>query len=359
MRASLFVLLLVVAGLLAADLRPASAPPQAAAAPTRQLAQAGVASAPRVIEVAFVRKGWVIRVERVLPRGAIPQRFALRELLRGPTVAERRRGIRTALPTGARLRSARGHGSSWLVSLSRSAFEGGGGETNRTRLWQIAATLAPLGPQRHVAIATAGRFLTVQRLGVRPGPWRSVAGENEYRFDVRGVQRQLALLGYLAPADVTGALDDATEQALLAFQGWNDIARTGTVAGRTQLALFGADRPGAKRESAGRHVEIYRDLGVVLLVEDGEVSRVIHTSTGAGGVTPVGDFRVYVKSLLSWSVPFEVWMPYAAYFRGGIAMHQSPDVPSYSASHGCVRLPRGDARRVYDFVDVGTPVFVR
>jgi lipoprotein-anchoring transpeptidase ErfK/SrfK len=40
-------------------------------------------------------------------------------------------------------------------------------------------------------------------------------------------------------------------------------------------------------------------------------------------------------------------------------MHQSPDVPSYPASHGCVRLPEGEADRVYRFVDVGTPVAVR
>ncbi len=94
------------------------------------------------------------------------------------------------------------------------------------------------------------------------------------------------------------------------------------------------------------------------MVDTGEVVRAVHTSTGAGGVTPVGSFRVYVKALMSWSVPFKVWMPYAAYFTGGIATHQSPDVPSYPASHGCVRLPEGEAERVYRFVEVGTPVTV-
>jgi lipoprotein-anchoring transpeptidase ErfK/SrfK len=39
-------------------------------------------------------------------------------------------------------------------------------------------------------------------------------------------------------------------------------------------------------------------------------------------------------------------------------MHEYPDVPSYPASHGCVRLPAGDAQRVYRFVDVGTRVDV-
>jgi lipoprotein-anchoring transpeptidase ErfK/SrfK len=95
------------------------------------------------------------------------------------------------------------------------------------------------------------------------------------------------------------------------------------------------------------------------MVEDGVVVRAVHTSTGVGGITPVGEFRVYAKVLMSWSVPFQVWMPYAAYFRGGIATHESPNVPSYPASHGCVRLPAGEAKRVYDFVRVGTPVSVR
>lgn len=359
MRVSLFVLLLAAAGLLTVDLEPSAVSRAASAAPARELAQAVVKPKSRTVEVAFSRNGWVVRVERTLPRGTVPSRFALRQLLEGPTPAERHKGIRSALPEGARLRSVRARGEAWLVSLNRSAFAAGTAERNRMRLWQIAATLAPLGDHEYVALATAGRFLTLQRLGVRPGAWHSVAGEDGYRYDIRGVQRQLSLLGYLAPADVTGSEDYLTGQALLAFQGWEDVGRTGTVTGRTQLALFGASAPRAKRPGAGRHVEIYRDLGVLLLVEGGDVVRVVHTSTGAGGVTPVGDFRVYVKSLMSWSVPFRVWMPYASYFRGGIAMHQSPDVPSYPASHGCVRLPAGEANRVYAFVEVGTPVYVR
>jgi lipoprotein-anchoring transpeptidase ErfK/SrfK len=105
-------------------------------------------------------------------------------------------------------------------------------------------------------------------------------------------------------------------------------------------------------------VEIHRDLGVLLLVEDNEVQRAVHTSTGAYGRTPSGTYRVYRKELLSWSVPFQVWMPYASYFVGGIAMHEYSYVPSYPVSHGCVRLPAGDAVRVYEFARVGTQVYV-
>jgi hypothetical protein len=224
---------------------------------------------------------------------------------------------------------------------------------------QIAATLTPLGPQANAAIAAEGRLVTTLRLGMRPEAWRAEMGEKGYPYVLRGVQLRLWTLGYLDRSDVTGSPDYVTEQALLAFQGWEGLDRTGTVTGQTQVALFGGSRPRPAAHRPGKRIEIYLESGVLLMIDGGEVVRVVHTSSGAGGRTPLGTFRVYVKALLSWSVPFKVWMPYAAYFTGGIATHQSPDVPSYPASHGCVRLPEGEAERVYRFVDVGTPVVVR
>ena len=357
MRISLVVLVLAFAGLLAVDLAPSSTPRAAVGVPTRALAAAK--PAPETVEVAFVRNGWVVRVERLVPKRMSPAEAALRELTQGPTRAERRKGIRTALPDRARLRSLRTDGETWFASFSRSALGSGSAETKRMRLWQIAATLAFQGDQELVSLAAEGRFVTNARLGVRPGRWSAESGENDYPYVVRGVQRRLVALGYLDGAEVTGSLDYLTEQALMAFQGWEDLDRTGTVTGQTQVELFKASRPRPAARRTGRRIEIYRDRGVLLMTENGEVVRAVHTSTGSLGRTPTGDFNVYVKSLYSWSVPFHVWMPYAAYFRGGIAMHQSPDVPSYPASHGCVRLPEGEADRVYRFVDVGTPVAVR
>ena len=356
MRSMLVVMVIAFAGLLAVDLQSSSAPRAAVAQVTRTAAPK---REPKTVDVAFVKNGWIVRVERVVPKVMTPQELALRELTQGPTKLERRRGIRTALPDGTRLRALRTDGTTWFASFSRSTFGAGSARTRRTRLWQIAATLAPFGAQADLAVAAEGRFLTVVRIGVRPGLVRLEQGEKDYPYAVRGVQLRLAKLGYLDRSDVTGADDYLTEQALLAFQGWEGLDRTGTVTGQTQLALLSAraPRPAARRE--GRRIEIYRDRGVLLMVEDGRTVRAVHTSTGVGGITPVGDFTVYAKVVYSWSVPFQVWMPWAAYFRGGIATHQSPDVPSYPASHGCVRLPEGEAQRVYDFVDVGTPVSVR
>jgi len=355
MRILLVAFVLASAGLLAVDLEPSAAPRTASAAAPRTVAK----PAPEMVEVAFVRNGRLVRVERIVPEGVAEEVQALRELVQGPTRLERRQGIRTAIPEGARLRSVRADGDVWLTSFSRSLLGAGAPATKETRLAQIAATLAPLGDLQYAAVATEGRLVTTLRLGMRPDAWRAETGENDYRFVVRGIQLRLWLLGYLDRSDVTGSFDYLTEQAVLAFQGWEDLDRTGSVTGQTQVALFTASRPVPSARRPGRRIEIYRDFGVLLMVDSGEVVRVMHTSTGNAGLTPVGSFRVYVKALLSWSVPFKVWMPYAAYFTGGIATHQSPNVPSYPASHGCVRLPEGEAERVYRFVEVGTPVVVR
>jgi hypothetical protein len=227
-----------------------------------------------------------------------------------------------------------------------------------TRLAQISSTLSRLGPQSWAAISAEGRLATTLRIGLRPSPWRAARVEKGYAHALRGVQLRLWMLGFLDRSSVTGGFDYETEQALLAFQGWNGLGRTGTVTGETQLALFRASPPKPAARRPGRRIEIFRDRGVLLLVEGNEVLRAVHTSTGAFGRTPSGTFRVYRKEFLSWSRPFSVWMPYASYFVGGIAMHEYPDVPEYPASHGCVRLPAGEAERVFAFAEVGTPVHV-
>jgi hypothetical protein len=316
-------------------------------------------SAPRTVEVAFIRDGKLVRVDRVVPKGVRPELHALRELAQGPTRAERASGMRSAIREGVRPRSLRRTKETWLVSFSRSLFGPGTAQTKRMRLAQIAATLSRLGgPQEHAVISAEGRLATTLRLGVRPGTWRERRGEKGYVYSVRGVQLRMFQIGYLSRAQVTGAFDYATSQALLAFQGWEGLARTGTVTGETQLALVRAALPHPRSRAPGRHVEIHRDRGVLLLVENGQVERAVHTSTGAGGATPSGTFRVYRKERMSWSHPFSVWMPFASYFVGGIAMHEYSHVPEYPASHGCVRLPDGDAERVYRFAEVGTPVHV-
>ena len=97
---------------------------------------------------------------------------------------------------------------------------------------------------------------------------------------------------------------------------------------------------------------------VALLIDDNRVVRTVHISSGAGGKTPTGSFRVYRKERYSWSVPFKVWLPWASYFTGGVAFHEFGSVPTYAASHGCIRVNHYDAAMLFGFAETGTRVDV-
>ena len=175
---------------------------------------------------------------------------------------------------------------------------------------------------------------------------------------VRAFQERLAALGYLPPGYATGAYDYRTMQATIAFQGWEGITRDGVGGPLTLRALQVAGRP-VPWSREGRHMEVHKAQQVLLLVDGGVVVRAIHVSTAAPGhLTPDGTFAIYRKERMSWSVPFQVWMPYASYFTGGYALHEYPDVPPYPASHGCIRVPAGESVVVWDFATIGTPVTI-
>ena len=176
---------------------------------------------------------------------------------------------------------------------------------------------------------------------------------------IRQVQTKLAKLGYLPKDAVDGLNGYRTQQAVIAFQSWEGLGRDGVVGPQTSAELTRARRPAPGPGGPSKRIEVYIGKGVTLLVKNGRTRRAIHSSAGAPGTdTPTGRFQVFRKELRSWSVPFSTWLPYAAYFNNGIAFHEYPDVPTYPASHGCVRLPAPEAPGVYEFAAVGTTVVV-
>jgi lipoprotein-anchoring transpeptidase ErfK/SrfK len=158
---------------------------------------------------------------------------------------------------------------------------------------------------------------------------------------------------------VTGVWDYRTSQAVMAFQGWQGLDRDGIVGPITMAALATASPPAAAHPRAGRSIEVYRSKGVTLLFDKARLVLAVHSSSGAPGyTTPAGTYQIFRKERNSWSYPYQVWLPYASYFNGGIAFHQWAVVPAYPASHGCVRLSAPEAPFVYRFATMGTPVTV-
>ncbi len=90
-----------------------------------------------------------------------------------------------------------------------------------------------------------------------------------------------------------------------------------------------------------------------MTVADGQVTQVVHVSTGATGNTPLGRWRVYRK-VAGWD--WVLWYP--MYFLRGFAIHGYPSVPAYPASHGCVRVPMWIAPRLHAQNPYGGLVYI-
>ena len=329
------------------------------------------ASAQARISVYFLRGEQLASVQR---SGATPL-AAMRQLIAGPTPAEVRKGFRTYVPAGTRVFSVKvAHGVA-TVDLNERFASGSDRGSLLARLSQVVRTLT--GPQgaKAVQLLVNGGVVAARFPGIsmsRPITFRFLQTPNvavpeppALRLPppdaaVKAVQQRLIELGYLLPGDDDGRFGPATQNAILSFQKWERLDRTGLLNGETKARLARAKHPSAiSRGAGGKRAEVLLDRQVALLIDDNNVVRTIAVSTGkASTPTPPGNYRVYAKIRRWWSTPFREWLPYALPFVGGIAFHELQDVPAFPASHGCVRQSFTVARWTYEFATVGMPVKV-
>lgn len=158
---------------------------------------------------------------------------------------------------------------------------------------------------------------------------------------VRFLERRLRSLKY-ALARVDGRFNADTRDALYAFQKVRGLSRSGRTSARFWRVLRTAKIPKAAVPS-GSHIEVDKARQVLFEVRRGRVVNVVHVSTGATGNTPIGRWRIYSKTPGFNSLH----MYYSMYFLRGFAVHGYPSVPTWPASHGCVRLPNWFAPGLY------------
>ena len=305
-------------------------------------------------DIWFLRAGEPVSVSRSAP--GIPG--LVRSLLAGPTKRERAEGVRSAIPLGTPLLRLRIDRRVVIVDLGARFARGRDATALASRVGQLVRTLRSVPGVVGVRVRIEGGI----PVGLFPGyDLRRTVREPldlDRPASVRGTQLLLADLGFLAPTGVNGRADEETAVAVLAFEKWAGLPRDGLLDDRVRTTLQRTTRPQPLLRRPGKRVEIDLVRQIALLIVDDRVERVFHISSGAGGATPSGSFRVYRKERMSWSVPFSTWMPWASYFVGGIAFHAYGSVPAYPASHGCVRMMARDAPVMYAFATYGTPVDV-
>ncbi|MGV9763692.1 L,D-transpeptidase family protein [Micromonospora tulbaghiae] len=186
---------------------------------------------------------------------------------------------------------------------------------------------------------------------------------------VRALQERLDRLGYWV-GESDGTFGLLTEQAVYALQKAAGLRPDGIVGAKTRAALDDGRRPDA-RSTDGHLAEVDLNRQLLMIVDDGEVSRIFNTSTGTfEHYTYQGETYLADTPRGRWTIDWQVdgWRdgPLGRLYRPkyfqeqGIAIHGYTSVPAYPASHGCVRvtLPAMDWLWTQDVLPKKTRVWV-
>lgn len=180
--------------------------------------------------------------------------------------------------------------------------------------------------------------------------WQAGAGEKGVK--VLLLQRALLHEGFATP--VTGYYDDATARGVLAFRKTNGLGRDG-YATKQVFAMLARGR-GAFRlryPKSGKHVEFDWSRQVLVLANGAKPYRTYHTSSGTPATPTVfGTFKFYLQTPGTNSKG----MVYSSYFIRGYAIHGYASVPTYPASHGCLRVPIPNAVQIFNWIDIGNTI---
>ena len=184
--------------------------------------------------------------------------------------------------------------------------------------------------------------------------WEAGAGTRGLK--VLLLQRGLLKLGFATP--VTGYYDGLTANAVNTFRKTNDLGRDGYATKTVYARVMRHDGAYKLRYPSsgthGKHVEFDWSRQVLVLADRGRPYRVYHVSSGKPSTPTVfGSYRFYRQEPGTNSHG----MVYSSYFIGGYAIHGYASVPNFPASHGCLRVPIPNAISIYNWIDLGDPIY--
>jgi len=228
------------------------------------------------------------------------------------------------------------------------------------RIWRLPSLFLLVLATAAVIVALAPAAAAAVR-GQPTQGW-AAASQPTVRYGARGaavrsLQQRLAALHYDV-GGIDGVFGGNTLHGVYAFQKVQRIAVDGVVGPVTWSRLASPYRPAPRYNRSAASVEVDLTRRVVYLTRAGGVTTILDASPGkASTPTPTGSFSV-LRRIDGWrqSPLGLLWRP--NYFYGGYALHGSTSVPTYAASHGCVRLTVPAMNRIWNQLYVGERVYV-
>jgi N-acetylmuramoyl-L-alanine amidase len=196
--------------------------------------------------------------------------------------------------------------------------------------------------------------------------WSRTLAPESTGQDVRALEKALRRGSYPA-GNIDGSFGYEDEEAVIAFEKFHRMARDAIVPPLEMERIVADRRPQPKRHR-GHYIDIDISRQVLFEVKHHKVIHTLPVSTGgeytytSGGTsavahTPRGKFSI-IRKVAGWNSGSLGRLWYPNYFVGGFAIHGYPEVPTFPASHGCVRIPMYAAKPFFYREPLGVKVFV-
>jgi hypothetical protein len=204
---------------------------------------------------------------------------------------------------------------------------------------------------KHVATAALGPGSTARR------SWRvsfTALPPGQCGRVVKGFKQAMGKMGYASGGG--RCFDGRTGREVLAYRKVNGMSRTERAGKGLVKDVFGG-RGGyrVRYPDAGEHAEVPLDKQVLVLSKGDKPFAIYPVSTGKPSTPTVTGHYTFYRQEPGYN---SEGMYYSFYWHNGYAVHGYHEVPTYAASHGCVRTFIADQPRIYEQLNFGESIFV-
>jgi hypothetical protein len=171
---------------------------------------------------------------------------------------------------------------------------------------------------------------------------------------VEGFKKAMAKMGYASGGG--SCFNGRLGREVLAYRKVNGKNRTEKAGTGLVKNVFGG-RGGyhVKYPQAGEHAEVSLDKQVLVLTKGDKPFAIYPVSTGKPSTPTITGHYTFYRQEPGYN---SEGMYYSFYWHNGYAVHGYAEVPTYAASHGCVRTFIADQPRIYEQLHFGESIFV-
>jgi hypothetical protein len=217
-----------------------------------------------------------------------------------------------------------------------------------------------------IRIESAGKYAASAHLPARGSLRADTTARKSWRVSVPGLSRgkcgrlvaafkqKMAKMGYVSGR--SSCFNGRTGREVLAYRKVNGMDRNEHAgSGVVKRVFAGKGGYRVRHPDAGEHAEVSLSRQVLVLAKGDRPFAIYPVSTGKPSTpTITGEYSFYRREP-GYNAE---GMYYSFYWHGGYAVHGYASVPTYAASHGCIRTYIADQPRIYYQLEYGEPIFV-